>query len=1031
MAQDLLLLSLSLCGSEFIQQDMITKRLVRNIFLIVGGFVLLLVILAEIFKNDIVKLAVKKGAKTFDVPLGVGEVDFSLIYRFPLATIEFNDLVMLSGEMQDSSKLPIDTIAGISKLYASVDILELIKGNILVKEVEIEDVKAKYIVDSLGNSNFDFLIKGGEPDTVKVVKDTSKIQGVYTLDELALSNIELHYIDSSLNTSAQVFIPELEMNGEVEATGFKAATDGEVIVKTARYEDYNLEVLNESKLNFNVTVLNDTINITNFDLNTGTALLNVTGNMVSADSSYVDVQFKGSNIDIGKNLSILPPKLITDYKIKKATGICSLDGTAKGFITNTALPQLNVNVGLTNGVVKYDTYPEVNDINLNANFSNGYATTLQSIIVNIKRLAAKTDKSSVEVSARIQNPEHLQYDLSAKITTHLEEFKPFVPDSLVKQMKGSLSANITTAGILPDSITDAFTDYLLSRTKLNLAWNNINIEMDSIPSIKDLGGKLSYQPNRIKLSDFKIAVPDYKVNVVDGYINAGFKGKVANYEELSLQIDSLMLATPQSAVSAKGKVDGLKDIDYSLQTSIKLGLSEVIKMLPDSLANYMSGKVEANILSKGAFHIDSVADKAMSLMFENSSLAVNMDHVTLEMPDSLMNVSNLSGQISYKDDTIRINNTKGNYLGLDFSADSTTVASVYTAAVQNNKKELRVHGNFGAGDLDYAWIEAFMIDTVPLPEEEMQAKIQAKLEEEPYVQNFTVKANGKVKLKSFKYGDILAENIDSKFLAKVDEGYYVADQLTCNVFGGDVKGSMMYQIAGNYIDVLQFRTDAKDVNMSRMLDELESFIDYEDFSKEKVKGNLTSKMDGRVVLKDYEVIYDSLMLTGNLTLTDGALVKVKPVMEIEKIPMIGLKGLSNLRFSKLESSLFIYNNKVYIPQTLIKTTSFDASFLGMYGFDEQYAYHVRMFLGEILAGKSKYNLKKQTKDMGFVEESEEVAKKGRTALYLISSFDGKKERAWWDKKSDRDRMKTLVRMNGRGLRILFKPTVVKYETGVK
>ncbi len=1023
MAQDLLLLSLSLCGSEFIQQDMITKRLVRNIFLIVGGFVLLLVILAEIFKNDIVKLAVKKGAKTFDVPLGVGEVDFSLIYRFPLATIEFNDLVMLSGEMQDSSKLPIDTIAGISKLYASVDILELIKGNILVKEVEIEDVKAKYIVDSLGNSNFDFLIKGGEPDMVEVVKDTSKIQGVYTLDELALTNIELHYIDSSLNTSAQVFIPELEMNGELEATGFKAATEGEVIVKTARYEDYNLEVLNECKLNFNVTVLNDTINITNFDLNTGTALLNVTGNMVSADSSYVDVQFKGSNIDIGKNLSILPPKLISDYKIKKATGICSLDGTAKGFITNIALPQLNVNVGLTNGVVKYDTYPEVNDINLNANFSNGYATTLQSIIVNIKRLAAKTDKSSVEVSARIQNPEHLQYDLSAKITTHLEEFKPFVPDSLVKKMKGSLTANITTAGILPDSITDAFTDYLLSRTKLNLAWNNINIEMDSIPSIEGLGGKLNYQPNRIKLSDFKIAVPDYKVNVVDGYINAGFKGKVANYEELSLQIDSLMLATPQSAVSAKGKVDGLKDIDYSLQTSVKLGLSEVIKMLPDSLANYMSGKVEANIASKGVFHIDSVADKAMSLMFENSLLAVNMNHVTLEMPDSLMNVSNLSGQISYKDDTIRINNTKGNYLGLDFSADSTTVASVYTAAVQNNKKELRVHGNFGAGDLDYAWIEAFMIDTVPLPEEEMQAKIQAKLEEEPYVQNFTVKANGKVQLRSFKYGDILAENIDSKFLAKVDEGYYVADQLTCNVFGGDVKASVRYELGmdGSFIDDMHFKVDAKSIDVPRMLDELETYIDQEDFKKENVLGSLDGKVDGRVVLKDYNPVYEEMLLDGDIVLKDGALINVKPVMDVEDISIIKLENMDKLYFDTLESKLFLFKNKMYFPRTNIKTSSFDAMFFGMYSFGEEYAYHVRMYLNQLLSKNDKDKLDKITKESGFTEDA---VKDGKRPIYVVSST----KKTGLDNRKDRLNMDAQVNLQEQMVKFRFDPKLIKYNT---
>ena len=60
------------------------RKIVRNILLIAGAFVLLLIVLAEIFKERIVKSAIAKGAKTFDVPLEVGEVDFSLLYRFPL-----------------------------------------------------------------------------------------------------------------------------------------------------------------------------------------------------------------------------------------------------------------------------------------------------------------------------------------------------------------------------------------------------------------------------------------------------------------------------------------------------------------------------------------------------------------------------------------------------------------------------------------------------------------------------------------------------------------------------------------------------------------------------------------------------------------------------------------------------------------------------------------------------------------------------------------------------------------------------------
>ncbi len=1012
---------------------MTKKRLVRNIFLIAGGFVLLLIILAEIFKEDIVKMALSKGAKTFDVPLSVGEVDFSLLYRFPYATIEFNDLMVLSHELSDSIKEPVDTLASISKLYASVDIVQLTKGNILVKKIEIEDVLAKYKVDSLGNSNFDFLLKASEQDTISTVEDTTKVQGVFTLDELTLENIELAYRDEKLSTAADLLITQLKMNGELEPSGFKASTNGNILIKSLQYDAYNLKGLSNSHIDFNITALNDSLSIQSLRLNTGSGMVELAGSMLQGDSAYVDVQIAGKQLDIAQNISILPQQMLKEFKIKSAGGELNFEASAKGYLSEYNLPQINASLMLKEGAVLYDIYPQIKNIQIDANVSNGYAATAQSLVLNLKKFYAETNRSRIDMAARIQKQEQLQYDVKAKLSTSLEELLPFVPDSTIRELKGKLSTNIKTAGVLPDSINADFIDYFLNRTQLSLALNNIYLKKDSIPEIKDLGGSLSYQPGHLSLKELKVNVPEYNATLSNGYFKGTFKGKLSDYEHLSFKVDSLLLETPSSAVIMKGNIAGLKQINYDVNTWVKLGLSEIKSMLPDSLANDMSGDIAMHLKSQGAFDIDSVADKALPLLFEQSSFTIGMDRVSLNMPDTIMNVQQLSGLMEYKNDSIWLNKITGNYLGLYFGADSTTISNVYTGAVQNNPKQMHVHGNFEAGDLDYAWIEAFMIDTIPKSEAEIQAEIQERQTTEPHVQRFTTKVNGKVKLRSFKYGDILAENIDSKFLAKIDDGYFVADQLSCNVFGGDVLASVKYQLADTAIftDVLSFRADAKNVNMSRMLGELESFIDYEDFSKDKVKGTLSSKMDGRVVLKDYNVMYDSLMLSGDLLLEDGALVKVKPVMEIEKNAFLGISGLSNLRFSTLESSLFMYNNKVYIPQTLIKSTSFDASFLGMYGFDGLYAYHVRMFLGEILAGKSKYNLKKQKKDMGFVEESEDEAKRGRSAVYVVSSFDGKKEKAWFDNKNDREKMQNTVRVKQRILGFNFFPKKVKYETEVK
>ncbi|SMO65186.1 hypothetical protein SAMN06265379_10487 [Saccharicrinis carchari] len=998
---------------------MTTKKLIRNTFLIVIGFVLLLVLLAQVFKNDIVKLAIQKGAKTFDVPLTVGEVDFSFLYRFPLATIEFNNLVAFCPDGTDTLSAHADTIASISKLYASVDILELIDGNILVRKIDIEDVKARYQVDSLGNSNFDFLLKPPAGDSLTMAEDTSKAQGVFTLDKLTLKNIELIYSDAVLNTSVQVNIPNLIMNGKAQPSGFLAATEGEVVVQHARYANYNLEPLAKSRLNFNVTAKNDTLSISEFTLKAGTAMLTVEGSAVTSDSTQVDIRFAGSGINIAENVSILPQNRLAQYKVSHAAGVVDVKGTAQGYLTNNMMPLIDVSLHLEEGALAYDIYPNLKNMVLDAHYTNGYSRTMESSVLNIKKFQAQTSLSSIDFSARILNPMQPQYDLKASISTDLSELLPYVPDSAVRKMSGKVKGDISTSGILPDSIGADFTDYLLKRTRLNLSLNQLNLRINSLPALNGLGGKLTFIPGSIILSDIKAEVPEYKVSLAEGYLRSRYKGKLSDYQNLSVQIDSVLLATPYSYVTASGNLDGFKKVNYKLNATVDANLSEVKQWLPDGITNSMSGNLGASMASAGTFDIDSVADQSMSLLFDNSTFSVDMNNIFLNMPDTLMNVKMLSGNLEYKSDSVWVDGLSGNYLGLDFAADSTIIAHVYTAAVQNAPKEMLVQGNFAVGDMDYTWIESFMVDTV------LDESLKLQPEVEPYKINFTYKIKGTAKAKSFKYEEVTIENLDTKFLARVEDGYYVADGLTCNAFGGDVSASVKYEMFPNFRDVLHFKTDMQNVDMSRMLNELETYIDQEDFTGENVLGKLTAQMDGKIIMQDYTPVYDSLLLKGNLVLEDGALINVKPVMDIEDIAFIGLKNMDKLYFSTLESQLFLFKNNMYFPRTNIRSSSFDGMFFGMYSFGEDYAYHVKVFLNQVLSGKRNADLEKQARDSGFDEEEESD---GRRPIYVVSKSENGKSKAWLDNRKDRLRMDARVNLQEQMVNFRFDPRLVLYNT---
>jgi hypothetical protein len=292
--------------------------------------------------------------------------------------------------------------------------------------------------------------------------------------------------------------------------------------------------------------------------------------------------------------------------------------------------------------------------------------------------------------------------------------------------------------------------------------------------------------------------------------------------------------------------------------------------------------------------------------------------------------------------------------------------------------------------------------------------------------NFTYKANGKFKAKSFKYGHAVFHNVDAKFLAK--ENYYVADDVKMDAFKGKGVSSVKVKMFPDDRMVLWFKTDIQKMDVSEMMKGFEQYIYDLGYAEENVRGRLTSKMDGEIVLHNYEPVYDSLLLKGDLLLENGALINVKPVMEVEKIPGVGLKNMDRLFFNTLKSNIFLFRNKMYIPKTEIQSSSFDAMFLGMYSFGEDYAYHIRMFLAEVLSSKSKANIRKMTKDSGFAEEDESEITKGRTPLYLVSKSENGKEKAWFDNKRDRRNMEAKVNLQEQMVNMRFHPKLVKYST---
>lgn len=208
------------------------------------------------------------------------------------------------------------------------------------------------------------------------------------------------------------------------------------------------------------------------------------------------------------------------------------------------------------------------------------------------------------------------------------------------------------------------------------------------------------------------------------------------------------------------------------------------------------------------------------------------------------------------------------------------------------------------------------------------------------------------------------------------------------------------------------------------IDVNEAFTTFNNFGQDFIKAeNLAGSLSGSISLL---LPADSLMnpdirsitAEGRYSISDGALVSFDPVKALSRF--ISLTELENIKFQKLENDFFIRNNVFYIPQMDIRSSAADLSVNGQHSFDNDYEYHVRMLLSEILSKKARSN-KKLSDEFGEIEDDG----LGRTSVFLLIQGKGEKVDVSYDMKAQGTQIRENLKKEKQTLK-----TIINEEYGL-
>ena len=182
------------------------------------------------------------------------------------------------------------------------------------------------------------------------------------------------------------------------------------------------------------------------------------------------------------------------------------------------------------------------------------------------------------------------------------------------------------------------------------------------------------------------------------------------------------------------------------------------------------------------------------------------------------------------------------------------------------------------------------------------------------------------------------------------------------------------------------------------IDVNKAFTTFHNFGQSFLKAeNIKGTLSGSLLLllpMDSVLNYKIKTLTaeGKYHLVNGALINFDPVKQLSSF--IELSELENISFQQLDNDFFIRNNWLYVPQMEVKSSAVNMSVNGKHSFDNDYEYHVKMLLSEILSKKRKKSRSNIT-EFGVVEDDG----LGRTSLLLKIIGNGDEAKVGYDMKA--------------------------------
>lgn len=465
----------------------------KIISIIIGVILLLFVIVGIIFstvyEDKVKSFIVEQINNNINTKIDVKEVNFSVFKKFPNASLEFEQVT--AEEVTKNSKK--GELFNAQSIYLQFNIIDILRENYIIKEVEVENGMVNLKIDKYGNDNYHFW---------KTKSDTSKNELSVELEQLKFKDVNFYFLNEYKNLDLDVNAEKLTLSGNFSSDEFTLKTEAILLVNQINSENKSMMKNKYVYVNTALAVNQKTkiYTISKGELTFQDLKFKLTGNIKNkVEGVNLDIKTTGDEMGINKLFSLFPEAEREKLNAYKTDGIITYSSTIKGELSAKKTPAFNAEFSIKNGsVIEKSSDQALTNIILNGTFTNGEAQNSKSSKLILKEVEASFGPGRIAGNYTISdfNNPYIVFNTIANVD--VATAKDFFKWDTLETATGNLELSLTYSGYIKElnDIKASELQQLNASGTARLTNTNLKLE-NTEKSFTNINGAFKFNNNDI------------------------------------------------------------------------------------------------------------------------------------------------------------------------------------------------------------------------------------------------------------------------------------------------------------------------------------------------------------------------------------------------------------------------------------------------------------------------------------------------------------------------------------------------------